>query len=82
QDILGKGSIPLLNINQPTGFDCPGCAWPEKTDAHAFNFCENGAKAVAFEATSKTVTPEYFAVHTVSRLSEQSDFFLEDIGLL
>ena len=42
QDILGKGSITLLNINQPTGFDCPGCAWPEKKDAHAFNFCENG----------------------------------------
>jgi len=82
QDILGKGSITLLNINQPTGFDCPGCAWPEKKDAHAFNFCENGAKAVAFEATSKTVTPEYFAGHTVSWLSEQSDFFLEDLGRL
>lgn len=82
QDILGKGSITLLNINQPTGFDCPGCAWPEKKDAHAFNFCENGAKAVAFEATSKTVTPEYFAGHTVSWLSEQSDFFLEDPGRL
>ncbi|NUF37781.1 FdhF/YdeP family oxidoreductase [Acinetobacter lactucae] len=82
QDILAKGSITLLNINQPTGFDCPGCAWPEKKDAHAFNFCENGAKAVAFEATSKTVTPEYFASHTVSWLSEQSDFFLEDLGRL
>lgn len=82
QDILGKGSITLLNINQPTGFDCPGCAWPEKKDAHAFNFCENGAKAVAFEATSKTITPEYFAGHTVSWLSEQSDFFLEDLGRL
>lgn len=82
QDILGKGSITLLNINQPTGFDCPGCAWPEKKNAHAFNFCENGAKAVAFEATSKTVTPEYFAGHTVSWLSEQSDFFLEDLGRL
>ena len=82
QDILGKGSITLLNINQPTGFDCPGCAWPEKKDAHAFNFCENGAKAVAFEATSKKVTPEYFAGHTVSWLSEQSDFFLEDLSRL
>ncbi|MGU3311157.1 FdhF/YdeP family oxidoreductase [Acinetobacter sp. M5A5_2a] len=82
QDILKKGSITLLNINQPTGFDCPGCAWPEKKNAHAFNFCENGAKAVAFEATSKTVTPEYFAGHTVSWLSEQSDFFLEDLGRL
>lgn len=82
QDILKKGSITLLNINQPTGFDCPGCAWPEKKNAHAFNFCENGAKAVAFEATSKTVTPEYFANHTLSWLSEQSDFFLEDLGRL
>ncbi|MBF4455588.1 CbbBc protein, partial [Acinetobacter sp. SK-43] len=75
QDVLKKGSITLLNINQPTGFDCPGCAWPEKKDTHAFNFCENGAKAVAFEATSKTVTPEFFAKHTVSWLSEQSDFY-------
>jgi len=56
QEVFKKGAITLLNINQPTGFDCPGCAWPEKKDAHAFNFCENGAKAVAFEATSKRVT--------------------------
>ena len=60
QEVFKKGAITLLNINQPTGFDCPGCAWPEKKDAHAFNFCENGAKAVAFEATSKRVTPEFF----------------------
>ncbi|WP_151831860.1 FdhF/YdeP family oxidoreductase [Acinetobacter ursingii] len=80
QETFKKGSISLLNINQPTGFDCPGCAWPEKKDAHAFNFCENGAKAVAFEATSKRVSPEFFATHTVSWLTEQSDFFLEDAG--
>ena len=66
QEVFKKGAITLLNINQPTGFDCPGCAWPEKKDAHAFNFCENGAKAVAFEATSKRVTPDFFATHTVS----------------
>lgn len=71
-----------MNINQPTGFDCPGCAWPEKKDTHAFNFCENGAKAVAFEATSKRVTPEFFAHHTVSWLAEQNDFYLEDLGRL
>lgn len=82
QEVFKKGAITLLNINQPTGFDCPGCAWPEKKDAHAFNFCENGAKAVAFEATSKRVTPEFFATHTVSWLSEQSDFLLEDSGRL
>lgn len=82
QDIVKKGSITLLNVNQPTGFDCPGCAWPEKKHTHAFNFCENGAKAVAFEATSKRVTPEFFAEHTVSWLSEQNDFYLEDLGRL
>ena len=80
QETFKKGSISLLNINQPTGFDCPGCAWPEKKDTQTFNFCENGAKAVAFEATSKRVTPEFFVTHTVSWLSEQSDFFLEDVG--
>ena len=82
QEVFKKGAITLLNINQPTGFDCPGCAWPEKKDAQAFNFCENGAKAVAFEATSKRVTPDFFATHTVSWLSEQSDFLLEDSGRL
>lgn len=82
QEVFAKGSITLMNINQPTGFDCPGCAWPEKKDTHAFNFCENGAKAVAFEATSKRVTPEFFAHHTVSWLAEQNDFYLEDLGRL
>lgn len=80
QETFKKGSISLLNINQPTGFDCPGCAWPEKKESKTLNFCENGAKAVAFEATSKRVTPEFFATHTVSWLLEQSDFFLEDAG--
>lgn len=82
QGVLGKGAITLLNINQPTGFDCPGCAWPEKTDTHTFNFCENGAKAIAFEATNKVVTPEFFANYSVSWLSQQSDFFLEQQGRL
>ena len=44
QEVFKKGAITLLNINQPTGFDCPGCAWPEKKDAHAFNFCEKVRK--------------------------------------
>lgn len=82
QDIVTKGSITLLDVNQPTGFDCPGCAWPEKKNAHAFNFCENGAKAVAFEATSKRATPDFFDHHTVSWLTEQNDFYLEDLGRL
>ncbi len=82
QGIIKKGAITLLNINQPTGFDCPGCAWPEKKHTQMVNFCENGAKAIAFEATSKRVPPEFFAEHSVSWLSEQSDYFLEQQGRL
>lgn len=82
QDVFKKGTITLLNANQPTGFDCPGCAWPEKKGTTTFNFCENGAKAIAFEATTKHLTEEFFAQHTVSWLSQQSDFYLEDLGRL
>ena len=45
----------MLRINQPDGFDCPGCAWPEPHHTSRFEFCENGAKAVAEEATDRTV---------------------------
>jgi molybdopterin-dependent oxidoreductase alpha subunit len=72
----------LQRANQPTGFDCPGCAWPDKEHRSTFQFCENGAKAVTWEATSKRVTPEFFAQHTVSSLLELSDFELEDFGRL
>jgi anaerobic selenocysteine-containing dehydrogenase len=82
QGIIKKGAITLLNINQPTGFDCPGCAWPENKHKHTFNFCENGAKAIAFEATSKRVSREFFAEHSVSWLLQQSDYFLEQQGRL
>lgn len=82
QDILTKGSITLLDVNQPMGFDCPGCAWPEKKQHQTFNFCENGAKAVAFEATNKQIGADFFAEHSVSWLSQQSDFYLEDLGRL
>lgn len=81
QHVLAKGSITLLDMNQPHGFDCPGCAWPDG-NTKTVNFCENGAKAVAFEATSKTVTPEFFAQHTVTWLREQSDYYLENLGRL
>lgn len=47
----------LLRTNQPDGFDCPGCAWPDKEHKSTFQFCENGAKAVTWEATTKRVTP-------------------------
>ena len=58
----------LLRVNQKDGFDCPGCAWPDpapRTASHA-EFCENGAKAVAWEATRSASTPEFFAAHPVA----------------
>jgi molybdopterin-dependent oxidoreductase alpha subunit len=82
QRTLATGSRALLKTNQPDGFDCPGCAWPDPSPASAIEFCENGAKAVAWEATSKTVGPEFFARHAVARLRERSDHWLEDQGRL
>ncbi|CAB5516716.1 Protein YdeP [Achromobacter anxifer] len=77
-----EAPIVLLRTNQPAGFDCPGCAWPDKEHRSTFQFCENGAKAVTWEATSKRVTPEFFAQRTVASLLELSDYELEDFGRL
>ena len=44
-----KGGRSLLSMNQPDGFDCPGCAWPDPKHTSSFEFCENGAKAVAWD---------------------------------
>jgi len=72
----------LLSMNQPDGFDCPGCAWPDPQHTSSFEFCENGAKAVTWEATSKKATPEFFAAHSVTELWTWSDFKLENAGRL
>jgi molybdopterin-dependent oxidoreductase alpha subunit len=72
----------MLHVNQPEGFDCPGCAWPDPRQGSSFEFCENGAKAVSWEATAKRVTPEFFARHTVSELWGWEDFALEWEGRL
>jgi molybdopterin-dependent oxidoreductase alpha subunit len=82
QQVVMKGASTLLRTNQPTGFDCPGCAWPDRNEHSTFEFCENGVKAVANEATSKRVTREFFAAHTVAWLSQQEDRFLEAQGRL
>jgi molybdopterin-dependent oxidoreductase alpha subunit len=80
---VGRNSIgTLLAQNQPDGFDCPGCAWPDRVHTSTFEFCENGVKAVAAEATSKRVRPEFFARHTVTELMTQSDYELEQHGRL
>lgn len=72
----------LLRMNKPEGFDCPGCAWPDPKHTSSFEFCENGAKAVTWEATVKRVDTDFFARHTVSELWEWSDHALEDAGRL
>ena len=73
----------LTRINQKGGFDCPGCAWPEPDGERThFEFCENGAKHVADEATTKRVTPEFFRRWSVSEPSRQSDMWLNDQGRL
>ncbi|HHT0369941.1 TPA: FdhF/YdeP family oxidoreductase [Raoultella planticola] len=74
--------VTLLRTNQPDGFDCPGCAWPDKEHKSTFQFCENGAKAVTWEATHKRVTPEFLRHNSVTALLEQTDFELEGYGRL
>jgi len=82
QEVVVDGVKTLLRTNQPDGFDCPGCAWPDPKHTSSFEFCENGAKAVTWEATSKRTTPEFFAIHPVSELLSWSDYALENEGRL
>ncbi|MFE0082310.1 FdhF/YdeP family oxidoreductase [[Kitasatospora] papulosa] len=70
----------LLKVNQKDGFDCPGCAWPEGDKRHTAEFCENGAKAVAEEATLRRVTPDFFAAHPVADLGTRSGYWLGQQG--
>ncbi|PLZ00914.1 CbbBc protein [Burkholderia sp. WAC0059] len=82
EKVAGTNYRTLFKQNQPDGFDCPGCAWPDREHASTFEFCENGVKAVAAEATSKRVTPAFFEQYTVAELMEQSDYELEQHGRL
>ena len=82
QGIAIKGSTTLLRMNQPRGFDCPGCAWPDPKHTSSFEFCENGGKAVAWESTAERCGPEFFAQHTVTELESWGDFELEMAGRL
>jgi molybdopterin-dependent oxidoreductase alpha subunit len=76
-----RGTRTLLELNQKGGFDCPGCAWPDPDNerSHA-EFCENGAKHVADEATTKRVTPEFFRQWSVADLALKSDYWLGKQG--
>ena len=72
----------LFAVNQMEGFDCPGCAWPDPDDHRSGigEYCENGAKAIAEEATSKRATPEFFAKHSVQEMSHWSDYKIGKSG--
>jgi molybdopterin-dependent oxidoreductase alpha subunit len=71
----------LLKINQKDGFDCPSCAWPDPDDHRkTAEFCENGAKAVASEATTARATPQFFAEHSIDEMKRQSDYWLDQQG--
>ncbi len=77
-----RSAQTLLRVNQKDGFDCPGCAWPEEDKRHIAEFCENGAKAVAEEATLRRVGPDFFARHSVAELRERDDYWLGQQGRL
>ncbi len=82
QSVITKGSRALLAMNQPGGFKCPSCAFPDADCKKTLEFCENGAKALAHEATKFRVTPEFFQKYTVTELMAQSDYWLEMQGRL
>jgi molybdopterin-dependent oxidoreductase alpha subunit len=79
---LVRGARTLLRVNQPDGFDCPGCAWPEPADPGHLEFCENGAKAVAEEATRRRVDRGFFARHSVADLMGRTEHWLGQQGRL
>jgi molybdopterin-dependent oxidoreductase alpha subunit len=77
-----RAARALARLNQKHGFDCPSCAWPDPQHRKKMEFCENGAKAVAEEATTRRVTPEYFARHSVHDLDARTDHWLGQQGRL
>ncbi|MFL6162884.1 MAG: FdhF/YdeP family oxidoreductase [Jatrophihabitantaceae bacterium] len=77
-----RSARTLSRMNHIDGFDCPSCAWPDPDRRKAAEFCENGAKAVAWEATRKRVGRDFFAAHSVAELREQADHWLEHNGRL
>ena len=79
---IWQGIKVLNKMNQKDGFDCPGCAWPDPDDKRSVlgEYCENGAKAIAEEATTKRVTPEFFKKHSVEELSKWTDYAIGKAG--
>ncbi|SHK70116.1 oxidoreductase alpha (molybdopterin) subunit [Reichenbachiella agariperforans] len=80
---LTRSFATLSKLNQQEGIDCPGCAWPDpKKRSSLGEFCENGVKAIAEEATTHRVTPDFFAQHTVAEMSHWTDYKIGKSGRL
>ncbi|REC45475.1 FdhF/YdeP family oxidoreductase [Chryseobacterium pennipullorum] len=81
---LVRGTSALFKMNQMDGFDCPSCAWPDPDDERSAlgEYCENGAKALAEEATTKRVTPEFFKQNSVYDLAQLDDYQIGKMGRL
>lgn len=80
---LNRGLKALFKLNQHHGIDCPSCAWPDPDHrSPVAEYCENGAKAIAEEATTRKVGPTFFQQHSVAELSEKSDYYLSQQGRL
>ena len=80
---LVRGIAALTHLNQFDGIDCPGCAWPDPDHERSLNeYCENGVKAIAEEATAKRCPPEFFRAWSVTDLANQSDYWLGHQGRL
>ncbi|MEU9287776.1 FdhF/YdeP family oxidoreductase [Streptomyces sp. NPDC048275] len=84
QTSVRRTALTLLNINQVKGFDCPGCAWPEPAPGkrHFNEYCENGAKHITDEATSRRVTADFFRHYSIAELDTKSDYWLNQQGRL
>ncbi len=82
EHVVLHGTRLLMHQNKPDGFACVSCSWAKPAKPHAFEFCANGAKATAWEATPKRTTPEFFKQHTVTELRSWSDMNLEAQGRL
>lgn len=82
EGVLFKGSGLMLHQNKTEGFACVGCAWAKPANPHPFEFCESGAKATAWEITSKTIGAGFFDKHTLAELRSWSDHQLESVGRL
>lgn len=76
------GSRVLSKLNQKDGYDCPSCAWPDPDHRAVAEFCENGAKAIASEATLRRITPEFFQQYSIDELGAKSDYWHEQQGRL